>query len=523
MSLPRWVTIVMLAGITSSPVTPTHVTYYGLHLRFDPDSATVRGHVTVQVHQQASHAAALTLDLASTMVVDSVTVNGQRVTVSRDTLTLAIGLPVPSGREASAFVDVVYHGKPAGDALLFARHGTAPVISSYGLPYSARAWWPSVDTPSAKVDSADIEVTAPSGLVAASNGRLVSVRENGNGTATTLWSVRYPIYPDVIAVAISNYSMFALPYRGPAGDSLPMSFYVFPEDLAKAHEDFGVLPAMLAHHVARFGPYPFMREKYGVVEMAKPSYREHQTLPGYGPRFITGDHLNDRILAHELAHQWFGDALTVRNWSHVWLNEGFATYAAFLWREQTKGRPEYTAQMRALMVPEVYDGVLYVADSTDVDGMFTRVTFQKGALVLHMLRHVMGDAAFFAALKRYVADNLNRTVTTSDFQRAAEGSYGRSLDWFFSEWVYHGGAPHYTVTGLTATRRGAGYRVELDLRQQQDSGVFRMPLDLSLKTASGSIGVVAWDSLRVQHVTLSAPDSVTAVIVDPDAWVVAAQ
>jgi aminopeptidase N len=136
---------------------------------------------------------------------------------------------------------------------------------------------------------------------------------------------------------------------------------------------------------------------------------------------------------------------------------------------------------------------------------------------------VMGDAAFFAALKRYVADNLNRTVTTSDFQRAAEGSYGRSLDWFFSEWVYHGGAPHYTVTGLTATRRGAGYRVELDLRQQQDSGVFRMPLDLSLKTASGSIGVVAWDSLRVQHVTLSAPDSVTAVIVDPDAWVVAAQ
>jgi aminopeptidase N len=531
--LTRWTTCALLGVAMVASARPSiavdgardgaggpRVTYYGLHLRFDPVAQTVGGRVSVALVRNQPGAFRLTLDLDSSMVVDSVVADGQRVTVTRGATTLAVMMP--SGEHPTAVADVYYHGTPTGDALLFARHGSAPVISSYGLPYSSRAWWPSIDAPSTKADSADIEVTAPSSLTAASNGRFVVRHENGDGTATTRWSVRYPIYPDVIAVAISNYRTIQLAYRDAGGDSLPMPFFVFPEDSAKAQDDFGVLPAMLAHHVARFGPYPFMREKYGVVEMAKQSYREHQTLPGYGARFITGDHVNDRILAHELAHQWFGDALTVRSWSHVWLNEGFATYAAFLWRESTRGPAEYRATVQALMTPEVYDGVVFVADTTDVDHMFTRVTFQKGALVLHMLRHVMGDSAFFGAVRQYVADNLYRTVVTDDFQRAAEQRYGRSLDWFFREWIYHGGAPAYDVRAIHTGRATRGYRVDFDVRQTQDSGVFRMPLDVSLDAEHGSTRLVVWDSLRVQHVSASTPDSVTAVRIDPEGWVVKA-
>lgn len=499
---------------------PPRVTFYGLHLRFDPAAQTIAGRVDVGIVREDGAAFPLTLDLDSTMIVDSVSVSGHGVAVDRSPSALMV--TVPGAADRLAIVTVRYHGRPTGDALLFARHGDAPIISSYGLPYSSRAWWPSVDAPSAKADSADIEITAPVALVAASNGRFVSRHENGDGSATTQWSVRYPIYPDVISIAISNYRVFELAYRDASGDSLPMPFFVFPEDSAKARVDFSVLPAMLAHHVARFGPYPFLREKYGVAEMAIKSYREHQTLPGYGPQFITGDHVNDRILAHELAHQWFGDALTVRSWSDVWLNEGFATYAAMLWRESTRGVADYRATMQALMIPEVYDGVIYVKDTTDVDHMFTRITFQKGALVLHMLRHVMGDSAFFRGVRQYVAGNLYRTVVTDDFQRAAEQSYGGPLGWFFQEWIYHGGAPAYVVSAPRTTRAHRGYRVAFDIRQTQDSGVFRMPLDLSLDGAHGSKRIVVWDSLRVQAVSLDTPDSATVVTVDPDAWVIKA-
>ncbi len=500
------------------------ITYYGLRLRFEPEHHSVRGDVVIGMRGPnriaARGPAPLTLDLDTTMTIDSVVVAGTRVAETRQGQAVIVPMAIAAGD--LRLVDVYYHGTPAGDALVFGRHGDAPVISSYGLPYSARSWWPSIDAPRAKADSADIEITAPSALVAASNGRLVARRENADGTATTQWSVRYPIYPDVIAVAVSNYALLTLAYRSPGGDSLPMPFYVFPEDLEKARVDFAVLPAMLAHHVARFGPYPFMREKYGVVEMAQESFREHQTLPGYGSHLITGDHTNDWILAHELAHQWFGDALTVRNWSHAWLNEGFATYAALLWREQSVGKADYLAAARRQMVPETYNGVLYVADSANVAQMFTRVTFQKGALVLHMLRHVMGDSAFFRALHSYVAGNLYRTVTTADFERAAETSYRRPLDWFFREWVYRGGAPEYSVSGLSVTPSRSGYRVAFDVRQCQDSGVFRMPLDVALTTRSGVVVRVAWDSARAQHMAFDTPDSVTAVALDPDGWVVTA-
>jgi len=497
------------------------IAYYGLHLRFDLVGHSVSGFVIVRCAREPRPRDAVWLDLDSTMHVDSALIDGHRTTVTH--VGPRLGVVLPTGESPSPpTVAIHYHGIPSGDALVFERHADQPVISSYGLPYSARAWWPCLDSPAAKADSADIEINAPATLVVASNGRFVSRHENLDGTATTLWSVRYPIYADVIAVAISNYDSFTLVYHPGHADSLAMPFFVFPEDIDKARQDFGVLPAMLASFVTRFGPYPFMGEKYGVVEMAQHSFREHQTVPGYGPQLITGDHHNDWILAHELAHQWFGNALTVRNWSHVWLNEGFATYASLLWREQTTGEADYLAAARAWMVPETYAGALYVPDSGNVDEMFTHVTFRKGALVLHMLRHVMGDSAFFRALRHYVLANMYRTVTTDSFERAAEDIYGRPLDWFFQEWVYHGGAPEYDVSEWTSLHDQRGYHVAIAIRQGQEASVFRMPLDVLLTTRTGSARAVVLDSLRVQRFTVDAPDSVTAVSIDPDGWVIKA-
>lgn len=501
---------------------PARADYYGLHLRFDPTQSAISGMVVVHAAPARSPVDTLMLDLAPSMTVDSVIAEGGALPTVRTGARLGVPFPRHAAMGQAVSIAVYWHGVPKGNALVFGHHGSAPVISSYGLPYSAREWWPSQDTPSEKADSADIWITAPAALTAASNGRLVGRHlSDDSTTATTHWSVRYPIYTNVISVAISNYKTFTLTYRGLAGDTLPMPFFVFPEDAVKARQDFGVLPAMLAHHVRRFGPYPFAREKYGVAEIGVQSYREHQTLPGYGPQFITGDHKNDRILAHELAHQWFGNSLTVRRWSNVWLNEGFATYAAWLWREDKEGPAAYLAGARERMIPAVYGPVLTVADTTNLAAMFTPVTFNKGALVLHMMRHVMGDSAFFRALRRYVADHTNGIVTPTDFQAACEREYGQPLDWFFREWVDEGGAPAYNASAWNVSRSPTGFRVALTIRQtQQDSTVFRMPLDLVVGTTHGPVRTVVWDSTRVQQVFVDAPDSITSVALDPDGWVV---
>ncbi|MGH8188617.1 MAG: M1 family metallopeptidase, partial [Steroidobacteraceae bacterium] len=330
----------------------------------------------------------------------------------------------------------------------------------------------------------------PQPLVAASNGKLVATDANGDGTRTYRWQVQYPIYPDVISVAIGEYTMFEDRYRAADGTTMPLVYYVFPEDEEKARVDFSVLPDMMRSHVERFGEYPFLREKYGVAAFMTHSFREHQTLPSYSRKLITGDHTNDAILAHELAHQWFGNSLTVRDWRHVWLNEGFSSYAAMLWQERREGRAAYLA---ALARSEQYDieGSVFIDDVTDRKWMFVATTFEKGPWVLHMLRHVMGDDRFFAALRAYVAQYSYKNVTTEDFRAVCERFYGKPLDWFFQQWIYGVSRPTYQVSWTSGKQDG---EIALTIRQMQTSApAFTMPIDVRITTSKGVEDVVVWN------------------------------
>jgi aminopeptidase N len=486
------------------------VTYYHLRLRVDPARRMIAGAVTVIVRAPAPDSS-LTLDLSHSLKADSAKVGGHHVTAAHEGARLRLGLSPAGRRSQPVRVDVFYHGQP-DSALVFGEADGAPAVASYGLPYSARHWWPCFDAPSLKADSADIDVTVPKPLLVASNGILRTTEEHRDGTATFRWSVRYPIYPDVISLAAANYVVFSEYYRDSSGDSIPLTFYVFPRDLAKARADFSVLPRTLRAYAALFGPYPFPREKYGVAEFAIPSFREHQTIPSYGAKFITGDHRNDWILAHELAHQWFGNLISVADWSQVWLNEGFATYASALAREQIDGAPAYRAAMEKFAEGEL-EGPLIIADTADVDGMFTPVTFRRGAWVLHMLRYVMGDSSFFPALREYVQTYAYRTATTEAFRRICERHYGSSLAWFFDQWVYGGSLPRYRLDWEPGAG-GRGAAVTLT-QTQPDSVWFRMPLEVRLQGGSGDTVVVVWDSLPAQHFEISGPGRVTGVSLDP--------
>ncbi len=424
---------------------PLDVTYYRIRLSVDPAHQRIGGRVTIAlrtgtlVPDSATEAPdSLRLDLSDSMRVTAVRRDGRSVPFTHHGGILAVSAGTSGGTPEVLEVD--YGGHPSGNGLTFARGPDGPRIASYGMPYAAREWWPSHDVPSDKADSADIEVTVPGGLVAVSNGRLAGRARGPAGTTTFHWTERHPIYPDVVSVAIAPYATFSLSHVEADGDTLPLRFYVFREDSAKAREDVSILPDVLAFYEELYGPYPFADEKYGLAEFTLPSFREHQTVPSLGAARITGTHRYDWILAHDLAHQWFGNSLTPASWKDVWLNESLAQYSWLLWLEHTRGRAAYDSAVDRLVSRDI-PGSLVIADTTDIRSMFSERTFGKGPLVLDRLRQVVGDRAFFLSLRRYAAGFAYGTVTTRDFETVAERASGRSLDGFFREWVYGSGTP----------------------------------------------------------------------------------
>ena len=494
------------------------VKHYGLELRINPSAKSIMGNLSMDAIVISKHLKTISLDMADDLKVLSVKSEGCSANFEHNKGRLVIHLPHSYEAKCPFTVIIAYHGFPTGSGFVFGEHGPVPMIYSYGLPFSAQQWFPCKDTPEDKAESADITITVPATLYAVSNGKLTGKKTNRDGTKTFQWKIHYPIYPDVISVAISNYSTFTLRYQYSPSESMPITFYVYPEDLEKAQRQFSVLPEMIKHHAAAFGAYPFLKEKYGVAEFAKRSFREHQTIPSFAADLVTGDHQNDWVLAHELAHQWFGDCISVKNWSDVWLNEGFANYAYALWTESTGGKSSYFELMRRWDKDE-FEGSVFVKDVRNAAQLFSETTFQKGAWILHMLRHVLGDAAFSRALKSYVQTYAYKSASTEDFQRVCENEYGQPLDWFFKEWVYGRNRPTYQYSWL-ANRTGSVNTVRINIDQaQKDEQVFQMPLDVVIKSDKQEERFVAWQSARSQSFDFTVAGIPKAVEIDPEGWV----
>ena len=520
----------LTAGATAQTAAPhassaeLEVVRYELRARIEPAAHRLGGEATLRLRTPAA-ISTLGIDLVDAMQVEAVAVDGVATAFTHQHDLIAV--PLTRGWEAGHQGDVRirFSGSPAADGTFaFGEHAGVAVAASNGLPYSARDWWPSIDRPSAKARSALMSFTVPAGMIAVSNGTLRGRMRNADGTATYTWDEPSPIYSDVISVAVTNFAEFDLPVTLRSGARLTMTFYAFPEDLAKARAQFGVLAKMIVHHEGRFGPYPFAGEKYGVAEFPVPSFREHQTIPSLGPNFITGNDRYDRILAHELAHQWFGNSVTVANWSEIWLNEGFATYASALWLESLHGADGLAQEMRRLDVltappvngvaPSEFVGSLFIADPEHDPQLLGRTTFNKGAWTLHMLRHVVGDDAFFTSLRRYAAEYRGRTVTTADFQRVCETVSGANLAAFFRQWVYGTGRPVYRMAW---TQRGAVLNVSV--AQNQPGDVFTMPLDVQVVTGRGERTYRFVDDRRTQTFTTTVDGTVKSVVLDPGGFV----
>jgi aminopeptidase N len=504
------------------------VLHYALEFAIDPDLESMEARAAITLETTAASLDSVVLDFTSRseMSVDSVKVDGEACPFLWIGDALRVVCPATLSTGQTATVDVWYHGQPETASGGFGFGETpmsAPIIWTLSEPEMARAWWPCKDQPADKA-TAEISVRVPTGLSAVSNGSLLEVVDEGDGSHTWVWKETYPIATYLVSLAISEYDMFQHWYVPSSGDSMPVLYYVYPEHRSRAEQDFRDTVPMIEFYASVFGEYPFLEEKYGMAEFPWGGAMEHQTITSYGAPLITGTNLYDRIVAHELAHQWWGDSVTLETWDDIWLNEGFAVYSEALWEEHTGGEDAYREYMEAIDRPGGFAGTLY-APSADPDSAFlypyVYTVYDKGGWVLHMLRHVLGDSVFFETLSDYASnvDHAYKTANTAQFQALTESHFGESLDWFFQEWVYGQGRPDYEYEWSTEPD-GAQHTLSLHVQQvQMDAGPFRMPLDVTAEFASGETTLVVVDSLESQDFVLTLDERPVAVYLDRDGWV----
>jgi aminopeptidase N len=511
---------------TSSAASPQiDVTYYFLRLRVStpPRPTLLSGDVLVKAFNRADSLSAIVLDFMKTMTVDSVRVAGQEVAFTQQPRTLTIALDRTYHRNELISVDVVYHGIPVASgfgSFFFSTHNGTPWVWSLSEPYGARDWWPCKDHPSDKADSTDIWITCDDRFRAGSNGRLVTIVENGDGTHTYQWSERYPIATYLISIAVTNYDEFTNWFRYTPTDSMPVVNYVLPELLPYAQQSLPQTVTMLGIFSDLYGLYPFIKEKYGHASMGTGGAMEHQTM-------TSTTTFSEYVVAHELSHQWFGDMISPASWVDLWLNEGFASYSEALYAERRYGEDFYTGYMRSFLTDAVKAvGPLRVLDTTDVPTLFAEPNvYAKGACVLHMLRHVLDDSVFFACLRTYAADPRLRysSATTADFRTECEHVSGQALGWFFDEWTDGSGYPAYQYSWQSA-QSGSGWILSLRIVQTNAAGgptVFRMPLDVLVTGASWDTLFSVVDVGARYDAVVNLSHKPSDVRLDPDDWVLA--
>ncbi|RYG07004.1 MAG: M1 family peptidase, partial [Chitinophagaceae bacterium] len=385
-------------------------------------------------------------DLTNNLTVSSVKQNNITVPFFQTSEELNITLLNSLSTGTSATVEITYAGAPSNeeDAFTVSTHSGIPILWTLSEPYGARDWWPCKQDLNDKIENIDIYITAPSQYVSVANGIQVSQTTNNNGTKTTHFSHNYPIPAYLVAIAVTNYQIFNQT-AGTAPNTFPIVNYIYPENYNSAQNSLAVTLPIMNLFENLFETYPFSNEKYGHAQCGFGGGMEHTTVSFMGS-------FDRELIAHELAHQWFGNKITCATWNDIWLNEGFATYLSGLVVENLDGNTSFRNWKNGLInnITSQNGGSVYISDAelSNVNRIFSsRLSYNKGAMVVHMLRWKLGDTAFFQGLKNYLADaNLAYGYAeTNHLKLHLETVSGQSLTEFFNDWLYGQGYPSYQV------------------------------------------------------------------------------
>ena len=497
------------------------VTYYGLDIKITTNPNYLNGRVIIDAKADTSSVNTCFLDLRSFLIVDSILINGSVTTFTHTNNIINITLDQTYNEGDPFTLEVFYRGVPSGTnfgGFDFGTHSGIPIISTLSEAYSGPYWWPQKDTPADKADSADIWITVADNLTPVSNGTLESITNNGDGTHTYHWKSSYSIANYLISLAITNYTQYDTYYHYGQSDSMVITNFIYPENFNYVKPFVDETDEMITVFANRYGEYPFIEEKYGHAEFEWGGAMEHQTCTSMG-------FWGSGVISHELAHQWYGDMITCKDWHHIWLNEGFATYSEAVYIEAKSGKAAYNSAIISEMnSARNASGTIWVQDITNEWNIFDGArSYAKGGCVLHMLRGVVGDSTFFDIMRTYSADpSVSYGVaTTEDFQAIAESVYGQSLNYFFQEWIYGENEPTYTVGWDESFVSGDIYNVTITIYQAVNSNpsFFTMPVQIRINTSLGDTTVTLFNDAQTQTYQFDVVGDPQSIVFDPGNWI----
>jgi len=491
-----------------------------LEIAVDPERRTIRGTLTVTA-RAVEPLGQLVLDLDDALQVSRCTGDGGELAFAQRNGMVAIALPRPLDPGEELRVAVEYGGAPrvapnppwdGGFTWARTKDGRPWIATSCQID-GADLWWPCKDHPSDKPESFDLRVTVPGGLVCAANGKLKAETGNPDGTRTFHWRLDTPVSNYCIALNIAPYELIAEDYVSVTGETVPVRFYVTPESLAQGRK---ALPAFLRDlrcFEELCGPYPFRAEKYGIAETPHLGM-EHATITAYGNRFRADPDGYDWLHNHELAHEWWGNLVTCRDWKDMWIHEGIGSYMQPLFLEWSRGRPALIEAMRGQRRGLQNSRPVAPRETQNGHEAYHGDVYGKGACFVHALRWLAGDEAFFRALRRmaYPDPALERVTDgsqvrfsdTAEIRAIAEEEAGQDLSWLFEVYLHRAALPELVVTQSPR---------ELALEWKAPDGLpFPMPLPV---VVNGTTRRVELPGGRAE---LALPAG-AKVEIDPEGWV----
>jgi aminopeptidase N len=474
---------------TYAPDRPADVAHIDIDVTLDFAEESVRGVVTTKFSTLFEEIQEITLDAAE-LQIEQVSLDSTGMPLSfwleGEKLHIQLDHPYRHGEEFE--IRVKYSAHPR-TGLVFVK----PTEGNPDLPLQAwtqgeteyhHHWFVCHDFPNDRATTT-LHATVPANFFALSNGRLEETRDNGDGTRTFSWRQDIPFPAYLVTLVAGEFSELGDTWR-----DMPVNYYVRPGREEDGRRMLGNTPQMIEFFSQKFGvDYPFVKYAQIVPELFLGAM-ENVSATTHSYRLLPDERANldwsaDPVVSHELVHQWHGDLLAVRDWSHTWLKESFATYFSATWTQHDRGEDEFRAALRQNLHnylaadrrgrrPIVYN--VYRKNGTE---LFDRHNYEKGSLVLHMLRNILGEGAFWRAIAHYTNRNRLREVITADFERAIEEATGRSVAQFFEQWLYKAGHPDFRVTyAWEGEKRLARVQVEQTQNATELTPLFRLPVDI---------------------------------------------
>jgi aminopeptidase N len=521
-------TLIVWTALASADTYPRQIGidawHYVFRLELSDTQPEITGEATVDLRITKDGVEQVALDLASAangkgMTVTEVTSGGEAVPFVHRNNVLSLRLAPPYRADRHALFKIAYHGVPAdGLRLLTNKYGEWCAFSE-NWPNRAREWLPMIDHPYDKATSELIVTTAAKYQVVA-NGLLQEETDLGDGRRRTHWKQSVPIASWLNAIGVQQFAVFhAGTVRG-----VELQTWVARQDAGTGRVYFeGPARQAMDFYSEHVGPYPY--EKLANVAAAGINGgTEHASAIFYGERGVRGEPATS-LVAHEVAHQWFGDAVTESDWDDVWLSEGFATYFTLLFTEHYAGRDAFVraleaSRARAIATEKSLPGISVIHNNlSDMSKVLNQLVYQKGAWVLHMLRGVVGTETFWAGIREYYRRYRDATATTADLRHVMEEASRRDLAWFFDQWLLRAGSPSFRGGWRY---NAAARQIEVEIEQTQPGDAYRMPFELGIRNEDRPQATTRIERLEMKSkysvFTIPAEREPAAVSFDPDRW-----